>query len=289
MGGLRISYSLLEGDQRFDDHVTINAENFDQLKNKQKYVSQEIEKSLPFLHAPTIKAGKYPVVMSQLVVGVFAHESFGHKSEADFMLGDENAKDQWSIGTQVGSDVLSITDCGEGVGTGGYCPIDDEGYPTQKTFLIENGVLKGRLHSLDTANEFDEQPTGNARAMDFEYEPIVRMTNTYVVPGEKSFEEMITSVKSGLYIHDFKHGSGLSTFTIAPLKSYFIKDGKIAGPVKISVISGDVFKTLSKIEDCSKEFDEDFSVFGGCGKNEQWPLSVGMGGGHVLISDMMVS
>jgi TldD protein len=241
------------------------------------------------LQAKTIQTGSYPVVMDPEVVGVFAHESFGHKSEADFMLGDENAKSAWKIGTKVGSDKLSIVDYGAEVGTSGYCPIDDEGFPTQKTYLIKDGILQGRLHNMETAHEFDEAPTGNARSINFEYEPIVRMTNTYVEPGEKTFAELIAQVDEGIYVTGVKHGSGLSTFTIAPIKCYMIRKGQIAEPVKVSVISGDVFKTLALIEDCSREFQQEVSVFGGCGKMEQWPLPVGMGGANVLISKMMVS
>ena len=85
------------------------------------------------------------------MTGLFAHESFGHKSEADFMLGDPEAMENWQLGTKIGSDCLSIVDTGDEKGTSGYCPIDDEGFPTQKTYLIKNGVLTSRLHSQYTA------------------------------------------------------------------------------------------------------------------------------------------
>jgi TldD protein len=227
--------------------------------------------------------------MDSEVVGVFAHESFGHKSEADFMLGDENAKDNWKIGERVGNECLSIVDYGAQVGSSGYCPIDDEGTPVKKTYLINNGLLAGRLHSIATSQALDEEPTGNGRAKDFEFEPIVRMTNTYVEPGELTFEELISKVKLGIYALDMNHGSGLSTFTIAPRRCYMIRDGKIAEPVRVSVMSGSVFDALNMIEGCTKDFKLESMAFGGCGKMEQWPLPVGFGGPQVLISKLVVS
>jgi TldD protein len=219
---------------------------------------------------------------------VFTHESFGHKSEADFMLGDQTAKNEWKIGTKVAADCVSIVDFGGEEENSGYCPIDDEGVIKQKTYLIKNGILQGRLHSLATAAEFGEQPTGNARAISFEFEPIVRMTNTYIEAGQQTESELIAKVKEGLYLADVRHGSGLSTFTIAPIKAYWIRDGKLAEPVKVPVVSGTVFDTLNKISGVAKKVGIQSSAFGGCGKDEQAPLRVADGGPVILIDEMQV-
>lgn len=287
--GLAIIYSVMDQGERFDDKINIYGAKLADLKNLHKRIEDNIQESHLFASAPAIKAGDYPVVMDSEVVGVFAHESFGHKSEADFMLGDEEAKLTWKIGKRVGNECLSIVDYGAEIGTSGYCPIDDEGFKTQKTYLIKNGLLTGRLHSQLTARVLDEAPTGNGRAMNFEFEPIVRMTNTYVEPGDLSFEELISKVKLGLYAKDINHGSGLSTFTIAPRKCYMIREGKIAEPVRVSVMSGSVFEALNSIEGCSKGLQMFNSAFGGCGKMEQWPLPVGFGGSKVLVSKLVVS
>lgn len=287
--GLRIDYALIEGDLRVDDHVRFYGDRFDALINIETHTEQEIKESHRFLHAPTVEAGRYQVVLDSEVVGVFAHESFGHKSEADFMLGDEKAQAHWKIGSTVGSDVLTLVDEGQQIGSSGYCPFDDEGFPSQRTTLIEKGILKGRLHSQHTAAVFNEAPTGNARAINFEYEPLVRMTNTVVEAGEESVESLLAPIKEGLFIKDYRHGSGLSTFTIAPLKSYWIRDGKIAEPVNIAVLSGSVFETLGLIDGVSNRVTLHSSAFGGCGKMEQWPLSVGFGGAMIRIREMMVS
>ena len=287
--GMIISYTAVEGDHQFVDRVDFYGKELQELEGVSDQISEGIKESFLFTKAGAIEPGNYPVVMSSDVVGVFAHESFGHKSEADFMLGDDDAKETWKIGMKVGNECLSIVDSGEEFGTSGYCPIDDEGFKTQKTYLIKNGNLSGRLHNQYTSQVLDEAPTGNGRAMSFEFEPIVRMTNTYVEPGELSFEELISKVKLGIYAKDFNHGSGLSTFTIAPRKSYMIRNGKIAEPIRVSVMSGSIFETLGNIEGCSTEFKMLSSASGGCGKMEQWPLPVGLGGSNVLVSKMVIS
>ena len=287
--GILISYTVTDGNGRFDDRIDLYGSKIDELRGQSGNIKEQIEESHLFINAKTIEAGGYPVVMDSEVVGIFAHESFGHKSEADFMIGDEEAKETWKIGKKVGDECLSIVDYGAELGTSGYCPIDDEGFPTQKTYLIKNGILTGRLHSQQTAQLLDEPPTGNGRSINFEFEPIVRMTNTYVESGEKTFEELISGVKLGVLSKDVKHGSGLSTFTIAPRKCYMIKDGKIAEPVRVSVMSGSVFEALGRIEGCSEGSKLINMAFGGCGKMEQWPLPVGVGGSKILISKLMVS
>lgn len=132
---------------------------------------------------------------------------------------------------------------------------DDEGTKSTKTYLIKDGILSGRLHSSLTADSLKEEVTGNARALNFEFEPIVRMTTTYIVAGEKSKEELISEIKEGILIEDIKHGSGMSTFTIAPSVAYMIRDGKISEPVNISVVSGNVMETLHEIDGISKEIE----------------------------------
>lgn len=103
-----------------------------------------------------MEAGVYPVILAPVVAGVFAHESFGHKSEADFMLGDETMKKEWALGTKVGADILSIYD--SGIDFGRPYPYDDEGTKATKTYLIKNGVLSGRLHSVSTAAILTNRP-----------------------------------------------------------------------------------------------------------------------------------
>jgi len=149
-------------------------------------------------------------------------------------------------------------------------------------------VLSGRLHSGSTAAYLEEDCTGNGRAINFEYEPIVRMTTTYIDKGDKTLEELISEVKDGVLVETIKHGSGMSTFTIAPSLAYAIKDGKLSHPLKISVVSGNVFKTLNEIDGVSDTIKLHSFVLGGCGKMEQFPLSVGFGGPYVRVNNLDV-
>lgn len=238
-------------------------------------------------NAKPITAGSYPVVLAPIVTGVFAHESFGHKSEADFMLGDEAMAKEWTIGKKVGNDVLTIRETGALDGSG-YVPYDDEGTRATDTYLIKNGILAGRLHSAATAAALGEELTGNARAINCDFEPIVRMTNTFIERGNSTFDELIGGIKHGYYVYSVKHGSGMSTFTIAPGISYEIVDGKIGGPVKIAVITGNVFETLGLIDGVGNDRELLSFVTGGCGKMEQYPLNVGLGGPHIRVSKMNV-
>ena len=154
------------------------------------------------------------------------------------------------------------------------------------TTLIEKGILKNRLHSAETASEFSEEVTGNARALNFGFEPIVRMTSTYIdIDPEMTKEELIKGVKYGIFIDTVKHGSGMSDFTIAPSLAYLIEDGKITKPVKISVITGNVMKTLYLIDAVSNELE----LHGGaCGKDEQMGLLVTTGGPYVRVKEIDV-
>ncbi|MGM0608928.1 MAG: TldD/PmbA family protein [Candidatus Muiribacteriota bacterium] len=287
--GVRFNFNLKNENNKFSESFSYADDNFENLNKLSNRISERVKKSIEFLYnAKEIKKGRYNVILSPAVAGVFAHESFGHKSEADFMLNDKSMKNEWKIGKKVGVDELSIVDCGK-KRVNGFTPYDDEGTPNRgETYLIKNGKLSGRLHSSYTASFLDEEKTGNARAINFTYEPIVRMTSTYIKPGKMSEKDLFESIKEGIYIETYKHGSGLSTFTIAPSLAYYIKDGKIQYPVKVSVITGNVFETLNKISGLSHKLEIECGAGGGCGKMEQFPLPVGFGGPYVKIDEMEV-
>ncbi|MFA6236192.1 MAG: TldD/PmbA family protein [Bacteriovorax sp.] len=287
--GLNFNCTLKNGENLFNDSFRKYVSKFYELKNLEKDILDYFEEAQRFLGAETVTPGKYKVVMSPEITGVFTHESFGHKSEADFMMGDPEATKSWKLGSTIASTCLSIVDYGAHDETSGWCPIDDEGTLAKKNYLIKDGVLTGRLHSTHTASVLDESPTGNARAINFEYEPIVRMTSTYIEGGKTPFNELLKKAEGGIYFYNFKHGSGGSTFTIAPTRAYRIKNGKLAEPVLVSVMSGSVFETLKLIEACGDDFHLESSAFGGCGKMEQSPLPVADGGPSILVSEMQIS
>ncbi len=286
--GLAFSFSMAEGEKKFSGHWQKGGTRFDELKDIGETLRAAVREQANFLRSSVpVEPGKYPVVLSPEAAGVFAHESFGHKSESDFMLSDESMRNEWQLGKTVGSPILSIAERGDLVGSG-YVPYDDEGTKAKKNYLIKNGVLAGRLHNAMSAAALDEGLTGNARAINCSFEPIVRMTTTYIEGGDLTFDELIAPIEKGYFIKTINHGSGMSTFTIAPSVAYEIENGKLGKPVQISVITGSVFETLGLIDGLTKDVELLSFVTGGCGKMEQMGLPVGFGGPYVRISTMNV-
>ena len=286
--GLSLRCSLTEGEKKFSASWQCGKTEFSQLKGLEANIKAAMQEQGAFMrNSVPVQPGKYPVVLSPEAAGVFAHESFGHKSEADFMLSDASMREEWKIGKQVAAPILSIAECGQIAGCG-YVPYDDEGTKARKNYLIRDGILAGRLHSAQTAAVLGEELTGNARAIDCTFEPIVRMTTTYIEPGDQTFEQLIAPIEKGYYIKTISHGSGMSTFTMAPRVAYEIENGKLGKPTQISVITGSVFETLGLIDGLSDRLELLSFVTGGCGKMEQSGLPVGFGGPYVRVSSMNV-
>ena len=286
--GLSLRCSMAEGEKKFSAAWQRGCTRFEELKDLTDEIRASMREQAAFMRESVpVVPGKYPVVLSPEAAGVFAHESFGHKSESDFMLSDEAMREEWQLGKAVGSPILSIAECGEFPGSG-YVPYDDEGTKARKNYLIKNGILAGRLHSGQTAAALGEDLTGHARAIDCTFEPIVRMTTTYIEPGDQTFEQLIAPIQKGYYIKTISHGSGMSTFTIAPRLASEIENGHLGKPTQISVITGSVFETLGLIDGLSNELTLLSFVTGGCGKMEQQGLPVGFGGPCVRVSEMNV-
>jgi len=255
------------------------------LEVKAEEVSQ---RAISLLDAEPAIGGRYTVIVDPKLSGVLAHEAFGHLSEADFLYENERLRRIMRLGRVFGPAELNIVDEAPIEGEGGYYLYDDEGVPGQKTYLIKEGRLSGRLHSRETAAKMGEKPTGNARAINYSYPPIVRMSNTYIEPGDVSFEEMISDVKEGIYAKGFRGGqTNLEMFTFSPEEGYLIKKGKLVKKIRDFNLTGNIFTTLSNIE----AIGDDLVLFGGpggCGKGEQFPLPVSTGGPHLKIRDVVV-
>ena len=286
--GFSVGFQMADGDRRFSEAFPMGKTHFDELTGFEDKLTKLVDEcSRYLLESEAVEPGVYPVVLSPIVAGVFAHECFGHKSESDFMIGDEETKKEWTLGKNVGPEDLTIIDSGVEPGMG-YTPFDDEGNAATRTYLIKNGVLTGRLHSAESAADLEESVTGNARAMNFEYEPIVRMTTTFIGNGGKTMDQLISETENGIYVKNISHGYGMSTFTLAPTLAYYIKDGKIGKPVRVSVVSGNVFEALSNVDGIADDSEMAAFVTGGCGKMDQYPLSVSFGGPHIRIRGMQV-
>ncbi len=236
-------------------------------------------------HAVAVTPGDYTCVLSPNVSSFFTHESFGHKSESDYMLNDKTLQAEWVLGKQVGNKKVSISDTGNITGHG-YFPYDDEGTKTKETFLIKNGTLTGRLHDAKSAVTLQEPLTGNSRAQNYMYSPAVRMTNTYLLGGSDNPEEIIKEVKDGIYVARVDSGSGMATFTLNPDLCYRIRDGKLCEPLRVNVITGNVFQTLFDIDAVGTDFTVNDCL--DCGKKGQW-LWVSAGGPTIRVKSLNVN
>ncbi len=259
---------------------------FDAVTGHDDLVGTVAQRAIDLLSAPPVEGGRYTVVCNPRMAGVFAHEAFGHLSEADFVYDNPQAQEMMVLGRRFGGDILTIGDDGSIPGLRGTHPYDDEGTPTGRTDLIKDGVLVGRLHSRQTAARMGETPTGNARATSYRHEPIVRMTNTFIDGGETGFEEMIADVDRGIYACDaFGGQTALENFSFTAAYGYMIRDGRIAELVRDVVLSGNLFVTLKHIDAVGDDFQ--WAEWGRCGKG-QGGLAVSMGAPHVRIQDVLV-
>ncbi len=251
-------------------------------------VNETGKNAVDMLKAKPIEAGKYNVVLDPKIAGVFAHEAFGHLSEADFIFENPQFMDIMKLGRKFGIDELNIIDEGLIEGEAGLIYADDEGVLPQKTYLIKNGVLNSRLHSRETAYKMGEELTGNARALNSLYPPIVRMTNTYIDNGSSNFNDMISSIDDGIYAVDYIGGqTNLEMFTFSAGRAYRIKNGKITGLLKNVVLTGNVFETLKNIEMIGNDLKL-YGGLGGCGKGGQFPLPVSTGAPHIKIKNVLI-
>jgi len=243
--------------------------------------------AVELLSAPQVKGGEYTVVLDPVLAGVFVHEAFGHLSESDFVYENDRMREIMTLGKQFGSEQLNIVDTATIPGLRGSYKYDDEGMPATKTYLIREGKLVGRLHSRETAAKMKEKPTGNARAINYRYPPIVRMTNTYIEPGSVSFEDMIGDIKEGIYAKNWYGGTtSMEMFTFSAGETYMIRNGKLAEALRPVVLTGNVFTTLKNIVAIGNDLE--MNQGGGCGKGEQMPLPVSNGSPHIRIRRCLV-
>lgn len=239
------------------------------------------------LTARQVEGGEYTVVLGPGMSGVFIHEAFGHTSEGDNVYEDENLAKVMTLGTRFGSDILNVYDTGLDVGARGYLVYDEEGVRTEKTYLIKNGILCGRLHSRETAGKMGERATGNGRAISTQFAPIPRMRDTSIEPGTTSFKEMIADIKLGLYAVTPLGGMGGEMFTFGCDEAYMIRDGQVAEPVRGVTLTGNLFTTLKNIDRVGNDLTPEDSA-GGCGKGEQFPLAVSEWCPHIRIQKVLV-
>ena len=261
--------------------------DFNAMQGLQDEVGHMAERAVVLLSAPQVKGGEYTVVLDPVLAGVFVHEAFGHLSESDFVYENERVRRIMTLGRQFGRPELNIVDTATLPGLRGSYRYDDEGMPATRTYLIREGKLVGRLHSRETAAIMNEKPTGNARAINHRYPPIVRMTNTYIEPGTVSFADMVGDIKEGIYAKNWYGGTtSMEMFTFSAGEAYMIRNGKIAEMLRPVVLTGNVFTTLENIDAIGDDLA--MNQGGGCGKGGQMPLPVSNGSPHIRIGRCLV-
>jgi|TARA_B110000263_G_scaffold98830_1_gene86398 TldD protein len=252
-------------------------DNFDNPQFYFSMIDEQVEHLLNKVDGVYAVAGEKEVILDAELAGILAHEAIGHTTEADLVMGGSVAGDY--MGQQVASSLVSLIDFANNVNDV-ICPVpvyvDDEGTKSEDVTIIENGVLKNFMHNKDSARHFESTPTGNARAFAFSDEPLIRMRNTAIMPGESKLEEMIASVEDGYYLMKPGNGQADSTseFMFAVNQGYEIKNGKLGKALMDTTISGvafDMLKTVDMVSD-----DMTWVSSGMCGKKQ--PMPVGMGG-----------
>ncbi|MFW5991930.1 MAG: TldD/PmbA family protein [Halanaerobiaceae bacterium] len=223
------------------------------------------------------EAGVKDCILDAKLAGILAHEAIGHTTEADLVLGGSVAGDY--LNKRVASPLISLTDFASNF-DGETCPvpiyIDDEGTEAKDVKIIEDGILKGFMHDKESAQHFNSEPTGNARAYQYFDEPLIRMRNTAILPGESKLEDMIASIDDGYYLINPRNGQADTTseFMFGVVLGYEIKNGELKRAIKDTTISGIAFDVLRSVTMVSD--DMDWSAGGMCGKKQM--ITAAMGG-----------
>jgi TldD protein len=237
--------------------------------------------AIDLLSAKYPEGGQKTVILSPSVVGLLCHEAIGHTVEADFVKSGSVA--QGKIGKRVASDLVTMADSGCETIAGyavGNLPFDDEGVATENTVIIDKGILSSYLHNRESAAEFGVAPTGNARAWLYNDEPLIRMRNTYMMPGTSALTDMIAGVEDGYLVEGAGGGQADANgeFMFGTGHLYRLKNGKKTELLRDATLSGIAFDVLGTVDAVSKEFQWDLGT-GHCGKGQ--PAKVDAGGPYV--------
>ncbi|WP_396269628.1 metalloprotease TldD [Ideonella sp.] len=243
----------------------------------EQYVDQAVNAALTNLESRPVPAGEMTVVLGPGWPGVMLHEAVGHGLEGDF-----NRKGSSTfagrIGQRVAAKGVTVLDDGTMADRRGSLNVDDEGNPTQRNVLIEDGILRGYMQDSMNARLMGVKPTGNGRRESYAHVPMPRMTNTYMLPGDKSPEEIVASIKRGLYATNFGGGQVDITsgkFVFSASEAFWVENGKILYPVKGATLIGNGPEAMGRVSMIGNDLQLDSGV-GTCGKDGQ-SVPVGVG------------
>jgi len=252
------------------------------------YAREAVRRALVNLESGEAPAGAMPVVLGPGWPGVLLHEAIGHGLEGDFNRKGSSAF-SGRMGETVATSLCTVVDDGTLPGRRGSLNVDDEGIPTQRTVLIENGVLAGYLQDKLNARLMGVAPTGNGRRESYAHLPMPRMTNTYMLPGPHAPEEIIASVERGLYAVNFGGGQVDITsgkFVFSASEAYLIEKGKVTRPVKGATLIGNGPDVLTRVSMVGNDLALDEGV-GTCGKEGQ-SVPVGVGQPTLRVDELTV-
>ncbi len=234
---------------------------FEALKSKQPYIEEEILKMTKetdsLVRASYPHSGMYDVVLSPPNCGAFLHETLGHATEADNILSGRSLL-KGKLGKRVASEEVTLLDDPTYFSLG-FRAYDHEGMKSKRTMIVENGVLKSYLHSMETAAKENSEPTGHCVAENYSYRPIIRQSNTVLNPGEYSTEELLEDIEHGFLLGEISGGQvALSegTFSVTSQISFEIKKGEVVGIFKGATISGDILETCCNIDAVGNEVED---------------------------------
>ena len=266
----------------------VGIEFFDETLTPAAIAEAAARQAIVQLEAVPAPAGTMEVVLGPGWPGIMLHEAVGHGLEADFNRKGSSAF-TGRLGERVASELCTVIDDGTIPGRRGSLNVDDEGQPTESTVLIENGILRAYMSDRLNADLMHAQRTGNGRRQSYKYMPLPRMTNTFMLAGEDDPEEIIRSVKRGLYAVEFGGGQVDITngeFAFSASEAYLIEDGKVTAPVKGATLRGNGPEILKHVAAVGCDLKLDLGV-GMCGKEGQ-QLPVGVGLPTVKITEMTV-
>lgn len=249
---------------------------------------EAVRMALINLEAIDAPAGPMPVVLGPGWPGVLLHEAVGHGLEGDFNRKGSSTY-AGRVGKQVASPLCTIVDDGSMANRRGSLQVDDEGVPTQHTVLIENGQLVGYMQDKLNARLMNVQSTGNGRRQSYAHLPMPRMTNTFMLPGESDPQEIIQTVKKGVYAVNFGGGSVDITsgrFVFSATEAYLIEDGKVGAPIRGATLIGNGPEVMERVSMVGNDLALDSGV-GVCGKDGQ-SVPVGVGQPTLKVDEIVV-
>jgi TldD protein len=251
------------------------------------FTEKAARRAVSLLSARRAPSGKFPVVLHPSITGLLVHEALGHNAEADHVFKGESII-EGKVGEQIASECVTIMDDATLPRLSGSYRYDSEGVAGQRRIVVEKGVLKGYLHSLETAARFGVAPNGSARAMDGHCTPIVRMSNTFIAPGELTFEEMLKDMDKGILMEGGHWGYVFcerGQYTCHAGEGWMIENGQLGEHLRDVSFSGMTLETLMDIEAVSQDLE--FLLPGRCGKSGQG-MHINAGGPYVRVKEVVV-